>query len=222
MKLPRCPHRWRVSPRRAVEIQRDLARQVRKHGSGRSPRFIAGLDAAFSRDGAYCRAAVVLWDIPEARVIEQHQAERPLRFPYVPGLLSFREAPALLATLRKLKTEPDMLLCDGQGIAHPRRFGIASHIGVITGLPSIGCGKSRLTGTHTTPGPYRGDSTPLVDKNEIIGAVLRTRDRVKPVYISIGHGLNLDTAVRIVLACGQGYRLPEPVRRADRLSRLDT
>ena len=219
MKLPRCPHRWDVSPKRAMAIQRQLADRVTSGGLRGPVRRVAGLDMAFSKDGATCRGAVVLWDVEDARVIEQYVAERALRFPYVPGLLSFREAPTLLAALRKLRTPPDVLLCDGQGIAHPRRFGIASHVGMITGIPAIGCGKSRLIGAHDQPAARRGAHTPLMDDGEIIGAVLRTRDRVKPVYVSVGHGLDLETAVRIVLDCGGGYRLPEPVRRADILSK---
>lgn len=184
-------------------------------------RLIAGLDMAFVGGGTTCQAAVVLWDLDDACVIEQHVARRAVQFPYVPGLLSFREVPALLAALRKLKRAPDGLMCDGHGLAHPRRFGIASHLGVILGIPSVGCAKSRLTGTSREPGTRRGDRAMLKDKGEIIGAVLRTRDRVKPVYVSVGHGLDLDDAVRITLSCGRGYRLPEPVRRADILSRVE-
>jgi deoxyribonuclease V len=217
MKIAEAPHGWSVTPRRAMEIQRRLAGRVR-HRAPRGPlRRVAGLDAAFSPDGKSCLAAVVVWDRFSDKVVEQHIASRPLRFPYVPGLLSFREAPALLAALRKLCATPDALLFDGQGIAHPRRFGIACHIGLIAGLPALGCAKSRLCGDHFPPGPARGARAPLMERGEVIGAALRTRDGVKPVYVSVGHDFDLGTAIRLVLQCSAGYRLPEPTRLADRL-----
>lgn len=178
---------------------------------------MAGLDCAFSRDGEQCIAGVVVWDVAAARVVEERIATRPLRFPYVPGLLSFREAPALLAVLRKLRSEPDALLFDGHGYAHPRRFGIACHVGLVADRPSAGCAKSRLVGEHGEPGPARGASRPLFDRGERIGSVLRTREGSRPVYASVGHRMDLATAERLVLACGAGYRLPEPTRLADRL-----
>lgn len=217
MKTLAVEHRWRVSPRRAAEIQRRLARLVIRVGEPRSTRWIAGLDAAFSRDGRYCLGGVVLWDMAQRSVVEQHVVRRRLCFPYVPGLLSFREAPALLAALRKLARAPDILMCDGQGIAHPRRFGIACHLGVLTGLPSIGCAKSILVGTYTRFPLKRGASAPLYDGSERVGTVLCTRDGVKPVIISIGHKIGLRAAEQIVLQCGAGFRLPEPTRLADQL-----
>jgi len=146
VKIPPAPHRWRLTPRQAIAAQRRLASLVSAAPPARRPRTIAGLDAAFSPDGKHCIAGVILWDIESGSLVEKHVARRPLTFPYVPGLLSFREAPALLAALRKLRQTPDAIMCDGQGIAHPRRFGIASHMGILTGLPSIGCAKSRLFG----------------------------------------------------------------------------
>jgi deoxyribonuclease V len=217
MKIAEAPHPWSVTPARAIEIQRELAAKVRVRPPRGPLRRVAGLDAAFSRDGRFCIAAAVVWDRFSGKVVEQHIARRRLRFPYVPGLLSFREAPALLAALRKLDATPDAIICDGQGIAHPRRFGIACHIGLIAGLPALGCAKSRLTGDHFQPGPQRGARVPLIDKGEVIGAVLRMRDGVKPVYISIGHDFDLGSAIRIVLQCSAGYRLPEPTRLADSL-----
>lgn len=217
MKIPRAPHRWALSPRQAVAVQRRLATRVRVTRPPARLRLIAGLDAAFSRDGERCIAGVVLWDREESRVVEERLAHRPLVFPYVPGLLSFREAPALLAALRKLRARPDALMCDGQGLAHPRRFGIACHIGVLAGLPTLGCAKSRLVGSHRPPGRRRGSRAPLVDGGEEIGAVLRTRDGVRPVYVSVGHRMDLDSAARLVLACAERHRLPEPTRLADRL-----
>jgi deoxyribonuclease V len=198
-----------------VEVQRRLASAVRIEAPAREPRLVAGLDAAFTRDR--CIAAVVLWDVQQRRVVEERTAGRPLRFPYVPGLLSFREAPALLAALRRLQRVPDALVCDGQGLAHPRRFGIACHVGVISGLPSLGCAKSRLVGEHREPGPRRGARARLVDRGEHVGSVLRTRAGSKPVYVSVGHRMDLEGALRLVLACCTGHRLPEPQHLADRL-----
>jgi len=149
--------------------------------------------------------------------MEKRLATVPLRFTYVPGLLTFREGPAILAALRKLRNRPDALICDGQGIAHPRRCGIATHIGILVDLPAVGCAKSRLLGTYREPGPRRGDRSPITDKGEIVGTVLRTRDNVKPVLVSVGHNIDLVTAERLILACGAGYRLPEPTRLADHL-----
>lgn len=217
MKIAEAPHGWNVSPARAIEIQRELAARIRRRPPRGPLRRVAGLDAAFSRDGRSCIAGVVVWDRFSRRVIEQHIARRRLAFPYVPGLLSFREAPALLAALRKLRAAPDALMCDGQGLAHPRRFGLACHIGLIAGLPALGCAKSRLTGDHFQPGRARGARVPLTERGEVIGAVLRTREGVKPVYVSIGHDFDLASAIRLVLQCTAGYRLPEPARLADRL-----
>ena len=144
--------------------------------------------------------------------------EQPTELPYIPGLLSFRELPAILAALQRLPTPPDLVLCDGQGRAHPRRFGIACHLGVTTGLATIGVGKSRLCGQHGEPGPRKGSAVDLVDGEEVVGRVLRSRDRVRPLDISVGHRVSLQTAVDLVLDCTPRYRLPEPVRRADRLA----
>lgn len=179
------------------------------------------MDAAFSRDGQCCIAGVVLWEVGEQAVAEQHIAMRWLTFPYIPGLLSFREAPAVIAALRKLHTHPDVLLYDGNGFAHPRRFGSACHIGVLANLPTIGCAKSRLIGSHAEPSRKRGSSTSLVDNGQVIGSVLRTQDGVRPVYVSIGHRMDLLTAERIVLQCAPQYRLPEPLRLADQLARRE-
>ena len=217
MKLPRPLHRWSTVPREAIAIQKRLAPAIRGTRLRRNVRRVAGVDAAFSRDGAYCIAGVVLWDVKRREVIEQHTARRELTFPYVPGLLSFREAPALLRALRSLRETPEVILCDGHGIAHPRRFGIACHLGLFVDLPSVGCAKSRLVGEHDEPGEFRGCRAPLTHRGETLGAVLRTRDHVRPVYVSIGHRVDLDGAERLVLECATGYRLPEPTRLADRL-----
>lgn len=217
MKLPRAPHRWAVTPRRAVAIQRELRDRVRLEGPGALVRRVAGVDAAFSADGARCIAGVVLWDAETGDVLEEHVATGPLRFPYVPGLLSFREAPTVLAALRRLRQRPDALLVDGHGLAHPRRFGIACHVGLLADLPSVGCAKSRLVGRHREPGLRRGARAALVHEGERIGTVLRTRDGVRPIFVSIGHRFDLPAAERLVLRCATGHRLPEPTRLADRL-----
>ncbi len=216
MKIPRAPHSWTLSPKRAVAVQRALASRVRIEAPKRAIRLVAGVDCAFSRDGERCLAVDVVWDLQARELIEQRLAIRPLRFPYVPGLLSFREAPAVLAALRALRQTPDAIVCDGQGLAHPRRFGIACHVGVLCNMPTIGCAKSRLVGEHREPGTKRGARAPLLHEGETIGSVLRTRDAVKPVYVSVGHRIDQPTAERIVLEAAIAYRLPEPTRLADR------
>lgn len=162
-------------------------------------------------------AAAVAWSVRERRVLEARWVRRPLTFPYVPGLLSFREAPAVLAALSELATPVDALLCDGHGLAHPRRFGLACHLGVLTGIPAIGCAKSILVGEHPEVGPVRGARVALRHRGERVATVLRTRDRVRPVFVSIGHRVDLEAAEALVLDCAIGFRLPEPIRRADRL-----
>ena len=217
MKIPRAPHSWSLTPRAAMAIQARLADRVSQSKPAAPIRFVAGLDAAFASEAGLCFAAVVLWDVQERRVVEQHTAQGPLRFPYVPGLLSFREVPVLLAALRLLDQTPDALMCDGQGRAHPRRFGLACHLGVLCGLPSLGCAKSILIGTHGELTPERGATTPLRDDREILGMVVRTRRGVKPLYVSVGHKLDPATAVQLTLDCATQFRLPEPTRLADRL-----
>ena len=217
MKIRAAPHRWNVTTRKAIAIQKELAASVRRSGPRGPLRLVAGVDMAFSEDGARCIAGVVLWDTARQAVVEEHLATRRVTFPYIPGLLSFREAPAVLLALRKLRRVPDVLLCDGHGLAHPRRFGLACHLGVIVDLPTVGCAKSRLVGDHAEPRALRGSKVALTHRGEVIASVLRTRDGVKPVFVSIGHRIDLATAERVVLESGAGYRLPEPTRRADRL-----
>ena len=217
MRIPRACHSWSVTPQRAIALQRELASRVIRKGVLRKLRFAAGADLAFSPDGSECIAGVVLWNLQAGVVVEQHVLRRPVRFPYVPGLLSFREAPALIAVLRRLRGQPDVFLFDGQGLAHPRRFGLACHVGLLIDQPSLGCAKSVLVGTNREPDWPRGSTAPLEHNGERIGTAVRTRDRVKPVYVSIGHRLSLESAVEITLACGAGYRLPEPTRLADKL-----
>ncbi len=215
VKLPPVPHPWATDRAGALAIQRELAPRVRAETPpGFRPRRVAGVDAAFPFGGA-CAAAAVVWDVAERRVVETRTARRPVFIPYLPGLLSFREAPAALAALAELETPVDAILCDGQGIAHPRRFGLACHLGVLTGLPTAGAAKSLLVGEAAEPGPRRGDRTPLTHRGDLVGAALRTRDRVRPMFLSVGHLLDLETAVELALACGNGFRMPEPTRRAD-------
>ena len=217
MLVPQDLHPWRVTPAHAVRIQRQLAARVRPQPLGLPIRFVAGVDCAFTRDKSRCLSAAVVWDLVDRRVLEQATASRRLHFPYIPGLLSFREAPAALSALRRLRHTVDALMCDAHGMSHPRRFGLACHLGLICTIPSLGCAKSRLIGSHRTPGSRRGARTALRDRSERVGTVLRTRDGVRPVFVSVGHLIDLPTAERLVLRAGEGYRLPEPTRLADRL-----
>ena len=206
-------HRWKVSPKRAAEIQNQLRAEVRIEPPGPIAR-VAGLDCAFGEGRVFALALV--WDLGRQAVLETRALSRPLSFPYIPGLLSFREAPALLAALRRLRTPFDALLCDGQGIAHPRRFGLACHLGVLLGKTAVGCAKSRLLGDWEEPAAERGSHSPLVCDGERLGTALRTRTGVKPLFVSPGHKCDHQGAVHLALRCGGGYRLPEPVRLADR------
>ena len=203
-----------LTPQEARELQLRLAGRVIRRGSVR-PRLVAGVDVS-ERDGRAHGAVVVLRG---AEIVEQATSNVPLTFPYVPGLLSFRELPALHAAWRKLKHTPDAVIVDGAGYAHPRRFGLACHFGVEIGLPTIGCAKSWFLGDYDEPGRARGSWSPLVDQGETIGAALRTQDAVRIVYVSIGHLVSLKTALRIVLDCAPRFRLPDPQRFADQLSK---
>jgi deoxyribonuclease V len=211
-------HPWDVTPVEARAIQNDLRPHVVRKNGLDSVEHVAGIDVGFEEAGTVTSAAVVILSFPSLELEEQVIARRPTRFPYVPGLLSFREVPTVLDALTRLSVRPDLLLCDGQGIAHPRRFGIASHIGVLTDWPSIGVAKSLLTGFHAEVPEARGAWVPIKQRDEIIGAVLRTRVKVKPVYISIGHKISLDSAIDYVMRCTTRYRLPETTRLADRLA----
>ncbi|MFC4050991.1 endonuclease V [Actinomadura syzygii] len=215
----RVPHEWPSGESAAEAIQDRLRPLLELDAPGpATPRTVAGLDVSYADDGRLAAAVVVL-DGTTLDVVEESVAVGTAAFPYVPGLFAFRELPALVDALRALKTVPDLLVCDGFGVAHPRRFGLACHLGVLTGLPCVGVGKTAFVGTYAPPGPRRGDATPLVDGGEVVGRVLRTQDGVKPVFVSVGHRTDLDTACRNVLALSPRYRLPETTRRADRLSR---
>ncbi len=207
-------HSWKTTPKEAVALQRRLAGQVRPDPIGKPVRRVAGLDCAFSRDKKRIGAALVVLTFPALEVIEIVHATGPVSFPYVPGLLSFREAPVCLAAAEKLKARPDVFLVDGQGLAHPRRMGLACHLGLFLDTPAIGCAKSRLCGDYRDPAAEKGSVTPLLHNEETIGAVLRTRRDVKPLFVSVGHQCTLREAVELTLACCPRYRLPEPTRLA--------
>jgi len=214
-------HDWAVTPAEARAIQERLQGQVTVHDELGSVCRVAGVDVGFEANGTVIRAAVAVLSFPELRPLEQALAKRRTEFPYVPGLLSFREIPAVLDALERIAHPPDLLLCDGQGYAHPRRFGLACHLGVLTGLPSIGVAKSRLIGEHEPVGREKGDYVWLRQEAEVIGAVVRTRRDVQPLFVSIGHRICLETAIKYVLACATRYRLPETTRCAHRIASLE-
>jgi len=215
----RHEHPWNVTPQQAVAIQNRLRALVSlRDDLPEKVRCVAGVDVGFEEGGAVTRAAVAKLSFPELALTDSVIARRPTSFPYIPGLLSFREIPAILDALQALCDLPDLILVDGQGYAHPRRLGIASHLGVLTDIPTIGVGKTRLLGTHADVPNQRGAWVPLLDKGETIGAVLRTRQGVKPVYVSPGHRIALPTAVEWVMRCTGRYRLPETTRHAHRLA----
>lgn len=210
---------WPESASEAITLQRELASRVETDDRLGTVTTVAGLDVSYSRRTGLSRAAVVVLRLDDLTLLDSVVVEQPTCFPYIPGLLSFREVPPLLAALEKLRVNPDLLLCDGQGLAHPRRFGLACHLGVLLDRPAIGVAKSRLIGDHEDPGPRKGDWSPLRHKGEVIGAVLRSREKCRPLYVSSGHRVDLETAIGLVLACTTRYRLPETTRAADRLSR---
>jgi deoxyribonuclease V len=207
-------HAWQVTPEEAIEIQKQLRHQVVLRDDLGEINHVAGVDAGFQNEGKVTHAAIAVLEFPLLALREVAIARCRTSFPYVPGLLSFRELPAVMQAMDKLTRLPDLLLCDGQGYAHPRRFGIACHLGVLTGIPTIGVGKTRLTGQHQPVVNQRGAWQPLLDDKETIGAVLRTRVDVKPIYVSAGHRITLETAIAYVLRCTTRYKLPETTRMA--------
>lgn len=211
-------HLWDLTAAEAIGIQEKLRHQVIQQDQLGPINQVAGVDVGFEAEGTITRAAVVVLAFPELTLLETAVAHQPTQMPYIPGLLSFRELPAVLEALAQLKRSPDLFLCDGHGIAHPRRLGIASHLGVLIDKPTIGVGKSRLVGTHKPVGPEKGSFQPLMHRGEQIGVVLRTRTNVRPLYISIGHRISLETAVAYVLRCTPKYRLPETTRQAHKLA----
>ena len=214
-------HRWDLDPSEARALQRQLAERVVREDRFGTIRTVAGVDLGFPKTpdgGVLGRAAVVVLRVPDLDLVEERIVERPVTFQYVPGLLYFREAPVGMAAVASLEHRPDLLLVDGHGLAHPRRCGIACHLGLLLDLPTIGCAKSILVGHAEEPGPNPGDWAPLVYRGETIGAALRTRPKTKPIYVSIGHRVSLTSAIALVSQCGRGYRLPEPTRLADRIA----
>lgn len=207
-------HAWDISPTSAIALQRRLADKVRAEPIGGEVRTVAGTDCAFLDSGRTILAAAVLCDAKSMAVLATAHDARACRFPYIPGLLSFREAASVIAAVGALDGPPDLLMCDGQGLAHPRRLGLACHVGLWLDMPTIGVGKSRLCGEHRTPGLRRGCRTQLRHEGDLVGAVVRTRTGVKPLYVSVGHLTTLADAVRWTLRCARGVRLPEPTRRA--------
>ena len=207
-------HEWSLTPREAVELQRQLRGRVRVEPLKKRVETIAGADISFNKFDPTIYTGIVVLRLPTLEVVEEVGLVSETKFPYVPGLLSFRESPSVLEAWAKLKTEPDAVMFDGQGIAHPRRVGIASHVGLIIDRPTLGCAKSVLVGKFEEPGEERGSWTPMIDKGETIGAALRTKRRVQPVYVSPGHLIDLEGAIDLTLRCDGGYRQPEPTRRA--------
>lgn len=213
----RSLHAWQISPKEAVALQRRLAAEVAAAGSVPAVRYVAGADISTERNSADAHAGVVVMSYPDLKVVERCGAKSPLTFPYIPGLLAFREIPPLLGVFERLRHEPDLILLDGQGLAHPRGLGIASHVGLLLDKPTIGCAKSLLFGKYREPGSKRGMFSYLCDdRRRVIGAVLRTRTGVRPVFVSVGHRIDLASAVRFVLDCSPRYRLSEPIRQAHR------
>ncbi len=223
-------HNWNLSYSQAIALQKQLSEKVQMIELKNQPKTIAGIDCALSKDNQKIIAVAVvlrtqpaqkdLWGPVESlgfEIIEKTNAVQKINFPYIPGLLSFREAPACIAAVEKLKNEPDAFVIDGQGLAHPRRFGLACHLGLFFDKPTIGCAKSRLTGSFEYPAPEKGSYSPLKDSEEIIGAVVRTRTNVEPLFISVGNKCSLKNAIEIILNCTTKYRIPEPTRLAHQL-----
>jgi len=207
-------HPWNVTPEEAIKIQKCLKDRVILKKIDGKIKYISGLDVSYAKGGNTVWAGVVVLDFPSLEKIEEGWTQKKVSFPYIPGLLSFREIPALLDVLRKIEAEPDLIFCDGQGIAHPRGLGIASHLGVLLNKPTIGCAKSRLVGKFNPVGEDRGKYVYLRYQNRVIGAVVRTRSRVKPIFISPGYGVMLKDCIRFVLETCPTYRIPEPTRQA--------
>jgi deoxyribonuclease V len=216
MQIPKLD--WNLTPRDAMAQQAALALRVRAENDFGAMQLVAGVDVGFEQENTIARAAVVVLTFPALELVEAVVARRPVTFPYIPGLLAYREVPVVLAAFEKLRHVPDLVIVDGHGRAHPRRFGIACHLGVLLDMPSIGCAKSILVGRAETPENRVGAWTPLTDKGETLGAALRTKLSTKrpvnPVYVSIGHRIDLETAIDFVLKCCRGYRLPETTRYA--------
>ncbi len=209
---------WATTIEEAIAIQLELRSQVITENLLDTVNYVAGVDVGFEDNYAISKAAVAVLSFPELQLVETAIAKIPTTFPYIPGFLSFREIPAILKALEQIKTTPDLILCDGQGLAHPRRFGIACHLGVILDISTIGAAKSLLVGQYEELAPDRGNWQPLIHREEAVGAIVRTRSNVKPMYVSVGHKLSLKGAIDYVLQCTTKYRLPETTRWADKLA----
>src|ERR671938_9933 len=207
-------HDWKLTPREAVELQKSLRDRVKVTPLKKKVETIAGADISFNKFEPTVYAGIVVLRLPSLEVIEEVGVVSETKFPYVPGLLSFRETPSVLEAWEKLKTEPDAVMFDGQGIAHPRRVGIASHVGLLIERPTLGCAKSVLVGKYQEPGSERGSWSEMIDKGEVVGAAVRTKTNVQPIFVSPGHLIDLQGAIDLTLACNGGYRQPEPTRRA--------
>ncbi|MEE2731701.1 MAG: deoxyribonuclease V [Pseudomonadota bacterium] len=211
-------HAWDLTPKQAIQVQNQWRQRVVTEDQFGPVTTVAGVDVGFEQAGSVTRAAIVVLNASDLQPVDSALVKIPTSYPYIPGLLSFREMPAILQAFEQLKTQPDLILCDGQGTAHPRRFGIACHLGVWLDLPAIGVGKTRLVGRHAEPPDERGAWVPLQDKGETVGAVLRSRRGVKPVYVSPGHRVSLASAVHWVMHCVTRYKLPETTRQAHHLA----
>lgn len=207
-------HPWELSYKEAIKVQRDLSSKVILEPFRTEVRLIAGTDVSYSKGSDILFAGVIVMEIPSMKILEEASAEGKVDFPYIPGLLSFRESPVLIKAFEKIKNIPDVVIFDGQGIAHPRRLGIASHLGLIIDLPSIGCAKNMLVGKYEDVGIEAGDYSPIVFNGNIVGAALRTKRNVLPVFVSPGHRMDISSSLEIVMNACKGYRLPEPVRQA--------
>lgn len=210
-------HPWNLNEAEALALQQQLASKVIKEDMINQVNLVAGVDVAYAKESDKLVAAIVILNAATLEVIETTTAEDTAQFPYIPGLFSFRELPPLIKAFANLKNTPDLVVCDGQGYAHPRRFGLACHLGIIFDVPTIGCGKTRLLGEHQEPDAERGAVAPLIDNGEVIGNVLRTQTDINPIYVSIGHRISLTTACDWILRLSPKYRLPETTRQADQL-----
>ncbi len=213
--MPVTPlHSWTLTPAEAIRLQKELAPRIETRTPLVGCKLVAGADVSYARFSSRFYAGVVVLRLPDLEIVERQGVVRDVSFPYVPGLLSFREAPVVLEAFDRLSQKPDVLMCDGQGMAHPRRFGLASHLGLWLEMPTVGCAKSRYIGTFKEPGRRAGSLAPLLDREETIGQVVRTRDGVQPIFVSVGNQIDLHSAVALVLSCTRGYRVPEPTRQA--------
>jgi deoxyribonuclease V len=214
MNPPHSLHDWNLTPGEAIDVQKRLRGLVKTESRAREYRTIGGADLSFNKFSETIYAGIVVLSFPGLQIVESVGIRSVAKFPYVPGLLSFREAPSLLAVWDKLKARPDVLMLDGQGLAHPRRFGLACHLGLLLDLPTIGCAKSILVGSHDELKPEAGSRAPLIDRGEQVGVALRTKSNVTPVYVSTGHLIDLPSAIELVLRSTSKYRQPEPTRQA--------